>query len=256
MPNRLAGKVATITGAASGFGAAGAIKFAAEGAKVVVADLNEVKGKEVVEQIRASGGEAFFVRTDVTSEADTIALAAAAVDRYGKLDIVWANAGMAHGSLAIPDISIELFHKVFDVNVLGPFLTVRASIPALQEAQTSSVIITASLSGIKARPNLSAYQASKGAAIMLSRSFAIELAPIGVRVNSICPVAAETPMLPVFLEGMKVDGQHARAGLAAALPLGRLAVPEDIANGALFLASDESSLITGAELNIDAGARL
>ncbi len=251
---RLAGKVATITGAASGFGAAGALMFAREGARVIVADLDEDKGKGVVEAIASAGGEAIFVRTDVTDEKDTRGLAAAAVEHFGKLDIVWANAGIGHGHLPIADIPLELFHKVFDVNVLGPFLTVRDSIPALKAAGSASVVVTASLSGVKARPNLSAYQASKGAAIMLAKSLAIELAPLGIRVNAINPVAADTPMMDTFVDGMPVSADVARARLAASLPLGRLAVPDDIAAAALFLASDESALITGTSLGVDAGA--
>ncbi len=254
MSQRLEGKVATITGAASGFGAAGAIRFAAEGAKVIVADLDEKAGSEVVARITAAGGEAFFLRTDVTQEDDTRRLAEVAMERYGKLDVVWANAGRAHPFLPITEIPLDLFRAVFAVNVLGPFLTIRDSIPALKAAGSSSVIITASLSGLKARPNLTAYQASKGAAIMLAKSLAVELAPIGARVNAINPVAGDTPMMNTFLDGI-ADGDAARKAVAAALPLGRLAQPDDVANAALFLASDESSLITATDLGVDAGAR-
>ncbi len=249
---RLRDKVAVITGAGSGMGAEGARVFAREGAKVVVADINDAGGNETVQTVHAAGGEAIYVHTDVTVESDCRALAAAAVDRFGKLDIVWANAGIAHPFIPIEKISLDLYHKVMDVNVLGPWLTIREALPALRKADNASVVITASLSGLKARADLSVYQSSKGAAVMLAQSLAMEFAPIGIRVNSVCPVAADTPMLPEFIPDLE---DATRRAISSAIPLGRLATAADVANAALYLASEEAAMITGLALRVDGGAR-
>ena len=249
---RLDDKVAVITGAGSGMGAEGARMFAREGAKVVVADINDDGGLETVASVQAAGGEATYVHTDVTMEEDCRALAAAAVDRFGGIDIVWANAGIAHPFIPIEQISLDLYHKVMDVNVLGPWLTIREALPALRRADNAAVVITASLSGLKARADLSVYQSSKGAAVMLAQSLAMEFAPIGIRVNSVCPVAADTPMLPEFIPNLE---DEARTAISSAIPLGRLATAADVANAALFLASQEAAMVTGLALRVDGGAR-
>lgn len=249
---RLRDKVAVITGAGSGMGAEGARVFAREGARIVVADINDDGGSKTVASVRDAGGEAIYIHADVTIESDCRALAAAAVDRFGQLDIVWANAGIAHPFIPIEEISLDLYHRVMNVNVLGPWLTIRAALPALRKADNAAVVITASLSGLKARADLSVYQSSKGAAVMLAQSLAMEFAPIGIRVNSICPVAADTPMLPEFIPNLE---DETRSAISSAIPLGRLATAADVAHAALYLASDEAAMVTGLALRVDGGAR-
>ena len=246
---RLQGKVALITGAASGIGRAGALLFSAEGAEVVVADIDEKGGEETASLVRSQGGSATFVEADVTKEEDCTNMVQVALDRYEKLDVVWANAGATHRFMPIDEISVDTFDKIVSVNAKGPWLTARQALPALRNNGGGAIVITASLSGLKARADLSAYQLSKGAAVMLTKSLAKELAPLNIRVNSVCPIAAETPMLPVLVE----DASDQEA-MASVVPLGRLGKPDDMAYAALYLASDEASLITGINLPVDGGA--
>ena len=250
---RLKDKVALITGAGSGMGRAGAQLFAAEGARVVVVDINDAAAKETVETVRANGGDAVAVTGDVSRAEDNEAAVRIAVETYGGLDIAWANAGLPQAFRSITEIEADEFDRLMGVNARGPWLGARAALPAMKERGGGSFIITASLSGLKGRPDASAYQASKGAATMLTRSLAREFGPHGIRVNAVCPLAAETPMWAQFMDNY-LDKDEAAVTFAKAVPLGRLAYPEDIAKAALFFASDDSVFISGVNLPVDGGS--
>ena len=249
---RLANKVAVITGAGSGLGRASAILFAKEGAKVVVADINDAGGKEAVAAISSSGGEAIFVHTDVSKASDAENLIKATKDKFGKIDILFNNAGVPHRPTPIENLDESLWDRIFSVNVKGIFLITKSAFPVMKEAGGGVVINLASISGLRPRPGSSAYATSKAAAIMLTKELALEGAPKNIRVNAINPVAADTPMLPGLLpEG--VDMNEAKKALIDTVPLGRLAKPEDVAYAALYLASDESAMLTGTSINVDGG---
>lgn len=249
---RLNNEVALITGGGSGMGRAGAIRFAAEGARVVVVDINQQAAEETRDLIAQAGGEAIAVRADVASAADNEAAVAAAIERFGKLTIVWANAGIPAPATPIEETAPETFDRLFAVNSRGPWLAARAAAPALREAGGGSIVITASLSGLKGRPGNSAYASSKGAAAMLTKALAVEFAP-DIRVNSVCPVATDTPMLPEFTKTAP-DPDAARDKVVSGIPMKRLATADDIANAALFLASSEAAMITGHNLPVDGGS--
>ncbi|AKS32056.1 SDR family NAD(P)-dependent oxidoreductase [Mycolicibacterium goodii] len=248
---KLENKIAVVTGGGSGMGRAGAILFAKEGARVVVADLDEVAAKEVAAEVSGSGGEAVAVSADVATLEGNEAIVSAAVDTFGGIDIFWANAGVAAPMSPVSEQSIEFFDTLMAVNAKGPWLGARAAMPQLRKRPVASFIITSSLSGFRARPNNSAYSASKGAAIQLTRALAVEFAP-DVRVNTVAPVSTETPMLRTFM-AKQDDIEATIAGQRAGVPLGRLARPEDIAKAALFLAGDDSEFITGITVPVDGG---
>lgn len=243
-------KVIIITGGASGMGRAGARLFVEHGARVVVADLNEEQAIETEKEISAGGGVCKGVRYDATSSADTEQLVESVLREFGKLDVAWANAGLAAPFSTVEAYDEGLMDRLMAVNIKGPWLMAKHAAPALK-ATKGSLIITASLSGLKGRANHSGYQAAKGGAVMLTRSLAKEFAPSGVRVNSLCPVAADTPMLPKFLD--EAGGLMSREELAQGIPMGRLATAEDIARAALFFASDLSEFVTGVNLPVDGG---
>ncbi len=243
-------KVIIITGGASGMGRAGARLFAEHGARVVVADLNEEQAGETAKEIAAAGGVCRGVRYDATSSAETEQLVATTIGEFGQLDVAWANAGLAAPFSTVEAYDEDLLDRLMAVNVKGPWLMAKHAAPALKESR-GSLIITASLSGLKGRANHSGYQAAKGGAVMLTRALAKEFAPAGVRVNSLCPVAADTPMLPKFLD--EAGGLMSREELAAGIPMGRLATAEDVARAALFFASDLSEFVTGVNLPVDGG---
>jgi len=249
---RLKDKVALITGAGSGMGRAGAELFAAEGARVVVVDINETGAKETVAQVQSNGGEALAVTGDVGKVEDNEAAVQAAVENYGGLDILWANAGLPQAFRSITDIEPDEFDSLMAVNARGPWLAARAALPVLRARGGGSFIITASISGLKGRPDASAYQTSKGAAVMLTRSLAKEFGQYGIRVNSVCPLASETPMWAKFMDNY-MDKDQAAEVFAKAVPLNRLAFPEDIAKAALFFASDDSVFVSGVNLPVDGG---
>lgn len=249
---RLSDEVALITGGGSGMGRAGALRFAAEGASVVVADLNEDAARDTVRLVEEAGGKATAVRTDISVAADNARAVAAATAAFGKLSIVWANAGIPHASTPIEDLDSEEFDRIFAVNARGPWLTAQAAIPALRANGGGAIVFTGSLSGLKARAGNSIYASSKGAVVMLTRVLALELAP-QIRVNCVNPVATDTPMLPSFMANAP-DPAGVRKALTQAVPLKRLATAEDIANAALFLVSSEAAMITGVNLPIDGGS--
>jgi len=249
---RLANKVALITGAASGFGRASACLFAKEGCTVVVVDLREDAGRETVAAIQADGGEGMFVRADVADRGDAEGMVRAAVDAYGRLDIVFNNAGIPMRPTPVEEIDEAAWERLFAINVTGVWHGCKYAIPVLKAQHGGVILNTASTAGVRPRPNLVAYAATKGAVIALTRGLALELAPHGIRVCAISPVAADTPMLPGFLApGADLDA--ARRALIGAIPLGRLTVADDVANAALYLASDEAAMVTGINLEVDGG---
>lgn len=242
----LDGKVALVTGGASGIGLATVRLLAASGAKVVVADLDEAAATAAAEEV---GGTA--VRADVTSADDCAAAVAAAVDTYGHLDVVACNAGLTTYPTPAVDITESDFDATFAVNVKGAWLTARAAIGALKDAGGGAIVVTGSVMGERTRPGFAAYAPSKAAANHLARSLAVEHAPDGIRVNAVAPVATDTAMLEKFL-GTE-DPAAARGRFESSIPLGRLATPEDVASAICFLASDSASFLTGVVLPVDGG---
>jgi 3-oxoacyl-[acyl-carrier protein] reductase len=247
---RLRNKVAIVTGAGSGFGEGIARRFAQEGAKVVVNDINVAGGERVVREIAADGGSAAFCPGDVSSDADVAALVRFALDRFGDLDVVVNNAGTTHRNQPMLNVAEDEFDRIYRVNVKSLFLTARHAVPHFRRRHGGVFITVASTAGVRPRPGLTWYNGSKGAAIVTSRSMAAELAPDNIRVNVINPVAGETAMLADF---MGADTPEMRAKFVASIPLGRLSQPADIATAAVFFASDEAAFITGACLEVDGG---
>ena len=247
---RLAGKVAIVTGAGSGFGAGIATRYAQEGARVVVNDVHVAHGERVAEAITAGGGSARFCAGDVSRDADVAALVAFALATFGGLDIVVNNAGTTHRNQPMLDVGEAEFDRIYAVNVKSLFLTARHAVPHFRAMRGGVFITIASTAGVRPRPGLTWYNGSKGAAIVTSRSMAAELAKDNIRVNVINPVAGETAMLKDF---MGEDTPERRAQFVASIPLGRLSQPSDIATAAVFFASEEASFITGACLEVDGG---
>jgi len=247
---RLEGKIAIVTGGASGFGAGIARRFAVEGARVVVNDLVADGAQRIAAEIVASGGTALACAGDVSSDLDVARLVAAALEGFGGLDVVVNNAGTTHRNQPMLDVPEAMFDRIYAVNVKSLFLTAKHAVPHFR-AQRSGVFITiASTAGVRPRPGLTWYNGSKGAAIVTSRSMAAELAPDNIRVNVINPVAGETGLLAEF---MGEDTPQRRAQFVASIPLGRLSQPSDVATAAVFFASDEASFITGACMEVDGG---
>ncbi|WP_296423022.1 SDR family oxidoreductase [Yoonia sp.] len=242
---RLQGKTAVVTGAGSGFGAGIARKFAAEGARVIVADINSDAAFEIAGQI---GGLA--VPCDVSDAVSVHKLAKSVFQYAGHLDILVNNAGVTHLPCALEDVSEEDFDRMFNVNMKSVYLTARAFVPHFKERKSGSILNVASTAGVSPRPQLNWYNASKGWMITATKTMAIELAPHGVRVNAINPVAGETPLLKSF---MGEDTPEMRAKFLSTIPLGRFSTPEDMGNAACFLCSDEASMITGVAMEVDGG---
>ncbi|MHA7875995.1 glucose 1-dehydrogenase [Roseivivax sp.] len=242
---RLEGKRAIVTGGGSGFGAGIARRFAAEGARVMVADINEEAARAVAEEI---GGLA--ARADVGSGPSVEAMARRAQEVMGGVDLLVNNAGVTHVPTPLEEVSEAEFDRVFAVNCKSVYLTARALVPAMKAAGRGAIVNVASTAGLSPRPKLNWYNASKGWMVTATKTMAVELAPFGVRVNALCPVAGETPLLASFLGE---DTPEMRAKFLATIPLGRFSTPGDLANAALFLASDEAAMITGTALEVDGG---
>lgn len=241
-------RVAIVTGAASGFGAEISRHYAREGAKVVVADLNEDGAKAVAAELGAS---AIAVKCDVAKRADIDKLVAAAIKKFGTVDIVVNNAGYTHKNRPMLEVDEATFDRMFDVNVKSIFLMMHAVVPEMRKNGKGVIINIGSVSGIRPRPGLVWYSASKAAANLMSKALAVELGPDNIRVNAICPVMSPTGMIADFM-GMP-DTPENRSKFVGNIPLGRLATPTDIAKAALYLASEQADFITGIELPVDGG---
>ncbi len=245
MAGRLNGKTAIVTGGGSGFGAGIAEAFAKEGARVMVADINGDGAENIAQNINGIAHQ-----VDVADPKSVEAMADAAYTSFGDVDILVNNAGVTHQSGALEDVSEDEFDHVMAVNNKAIFLAAKTFIPAMKKAQKGVILNVASTAGVSPRPNLSWYNASKGWAITATKAMAVELAPFGVRVNAINPVAGETPLLASF---MGEDTPEMRAKFLSTIPLGRFSQPEDMGHAAVFLCSDEASMITGVALEVDGG---
>ncbi|MBU6194487.1 MAG: glucose 1-dehydrogenase [Burkholderiales bacterium] len=246
--NRLSGKTALITGAASGFGAEMARQFAAQGARVLIADIQEGPAREVASGI---GAQAVALRCDVTVRADVDAAVAQARAQFGRLDIVVNNAGWTHRNKPLLEVSEAEFDRVYDINVKSIFHMTQAVVPLMREQGGGVILNIGSTAGIRPRPGLTWYNGSKGAVNLLSKSMAVELAPMKIRVNCIAPVIGHTALLESFM-GVP-DTPENRAKFISTIPLGRMSEPGDVARAAVFLASDEAAFITGVEFPVDGG---
>ena len=242
---RLEGKTAIVTGAASGFGAGIARTLARDGATVMVADIDETAARDVAAEI---GGIA--QRADVSLGASVAAMAQAARDAWGRVDILVNNAGVTHAPQPMEDVAEDAFDRVLAVNAKSVYLTARELVPAMKAAGSGAILNVASTAGLSPRPRLSWYNASKGWMITATKTMAVELAPDGIRVNALCPVAGETPLLSSF---MGEDTPEMRAKFLSTIPLGRFSTPQDMGEAAGFLCSDAASMITGVALEVDGG---
>lgn len=247
---RLQQKTAIVTGGSSGFGEGIAKRFAEEGCQVMVADINDEGGRRVVSDINAAGGRAAFQHCDVTLDADWASLVKATLATFGALTTVINNAGTTHRNQPMLDVPEEMFDRIYAVNVKSLFHSARHCVPVLRDAGGGVFVNIASTAGVRPRPGLTWYNGSKGAAITTSRSMAVELAPLRIRVCTINPVAGETPLLADF---MGQDTPELRAKFMSVIPLGRFSRPLDVANTALWLASDEAEFITGTCIEVDGG---
>ena len=243
--NRFGGKTVIVTGGALGFGEAISRTFAAEGANVVVADLNYAGAQAVASSLPS----AIAVEIDVSDAEHTEAMAAVAMSAYGRIDVLCANAGIPHRSCALIDLALEDFDRMFAVNVRSIYLGAKYCVPHMQEG--SSIISTASIGGIRPRPRMTAYNASKGAVLTLTRGLAVELAP-KIRVNAVCPVSAATGF-DAIASGMETMPENVEQSVVRGIPMGRRCTPQDVANAIVFLASDEASFLTGVCLDVDGG---
>ena len=245
---RLNNQVAIVTGAASGFGAEIARQYIHEGAKVALADINEAGAKALAAEL---GANALAVRCDVTQRADIDALVARTVQQFGTLDIVVNNAGWTHNNQPLLGVDEATFDKVFNINVKSIFHMTHAVVPIFRAKKHGVILNIGSTAGIRPRPGLTWYNASKGAVNLMSKSMAVELAPDNIRVNAICPVMGATGLLEAFM-GMP-DTPENRKKFIATIPMGRLSTPKDIAKAAVFLASSDAEFITGVEFPVDGG---
>ncbi len=242
---RLQGKTAIVTGGASGFGAGIATKFVAEGATVMIADLNAEGARAKAEELGCLG-----VSVDVSDAASVQAMYEAAMQAMGLPDIVVNNAGITHVPQGLEYVTEDDFDRVFAVNCKSVYLTARAFVPGMKERGTGCILNVASTAGVSPRPKLNWYNASKGWMITATKAMAVELAPEGIRVNAINPVAGETPLLASF---MGEDTPEMRAKFLSTIPMGRFSTPEDMGNAACYLCSDEASMVTGVCMEVDGG---
>ena len=244
---RLKDKTAIVTGAGSGFGKGIAMRFAKEGARVGVIDINAEAAREVASQI---GNSAFAMEADVSIDGDVSRMVQEALDRWGQLDILVNNAGTTHRNQPMTEVTEEEYERIFAVNVKSVYLSARHVVPVMKKQGFGVILNVASTAGVRPRPGLVWYNTSKGAMMTATKAMAIELAGEKIRVNAINPVAGETGMLHLF---MGEDTHEKRAQFISSIPLGRLSLPEDMANAALFLCSDEAEMITGLCMEVDGG---
>jgi len=250
---RLGNKVAIVTGAGSGFGEGIAARFAQEGAKVVVNDINAAAGERVAEAIRKAGGSAQFVQADVTRDADWARLVQGAVSSFGRLDVVVNNAGWTHRKKPFLEVTETEFDKVYAVNVKSVYLSARHALPAFRRQGGGCFVNIASTAGLRPRPGLIVYNSSKAAVILMSKAMAGEFGPDKVRVNCVNPVFSPDTALSAEFAGGALTPE-VRAAYLATIPLGRFSTPLDVANACLYLASDEAAMISGVCIEVD-GAR-
>ena len=244
---RLKDKTAIVTGAGSGFGKGIAMRFAKEGARVGVVDINAEAAREVASQI---GDSAFAMEADVSIDGDVSRMVQEALDRWEQLDILVNNAGTTHRNQPMTEVTEEEYERIFAVNVKSVYLSARHVVPVMKKQGFGVILNVASTAGVRPRPGLVWYNTSKGAMMTATKAMAIELAGEKIRVNAINPVAGETGMLHLF---MGEDTPEKRAQFISSIPLGRLSLPEDMANAALFLCSDEAEMITGLCMEVDGG---
>ncbi|WP_164660639.1 SDR family oxidoreductase [Tropicibacter sp. Alg240-R139] len=244
---RLQGKRAIVTGGGSGFGAGIVAKFVSEGARVMIADINMDAARDTAKQM---DGDAIAHQVDVGDPVSVDSMAEAALAKLGHLDILINNAGVTHLPTPLEDVREADFDRMFNVNMKSVYLTARALVPHMKERGTGAILNIASTAGVSPRPNLNWYNASKGWMITATKTMAVELAPSGIRVNALNPVAGETPLLKSF---MGEDTPEMRAKFLSTIPLGRFSQPEDMGNAACFLCSDEASMITGIAMEVDGG---
>ena len=244
---RLKDKTAIVTGAGSGFGKGIAMRFVKEGARVGVIDINAEAAREVASQI---GNSAFAMEADVSIDGDVSRMVQEALDRWGQLDILVNNAGTTHRNQPMTEVTEEEYERIFAVNVKSVYLSARHVVPVMKKQGFGVILNVASTAGVRPRPGLVWYNTSKGAMMTATKAMAIELAGEKIRVNAINPVAGETGMLHLF---MGEDTPEKRAQFISTIPLGRLSLPEDMANAALFLCSDEAEMITGLCMEVDGG---
>jgi len=249
---RLRNKVAVITGAGTGFGEGIARAFVREGAKVVIADIDVDRGLRVAEEINGPNpNHALFVETDVGRDVDSRRMVETAVERFGHLDILVNNAGIAHPAKSMLAVTEDEFDRLFAVNVKSIFLAARHVVPVFQQRGAGAILNIASTAAERPRAGLTWYNASKGAVVTATRSMAVELAPLKIRVNAINPVLGDTGILRAFVGGE--DTEEKRREILRTIPLNRLAKASDVANAALYLASDEATFVTGISLDVDGG---
>ncbi|MEL6436126.1 MAG: SDR family oxidoreductase [Pseudomonadota bacterium] len=247
MGDRLQGKSAIITGGGSGFGEGMAKRFAEEGCRVLVADLNEKSAERVASEI---GEAAIAIRADVSMKSDIETMIETAIDAFETVDILVNNAGYSHKNGTLLDVTEDDFDLITDVNMKAIFHATQLIVPHMRDNGGGNILTTASTAGLRPRPGLTWYNASKGWTVTATKSMAVELAPDNIRVNCICPVAGETGMLATF---MGQDTPEIRERFKSVIPLGRFSTPLDIANAALWLVSDEANFITGVALEVDGG---
>lgn len=244
---KLQGKTAIVTGGAQGFGAGIVRRLLEDGARVMIADINGDAAETLAAEL---GDGASAAQVDVASGASVNAMAEAALSAFGTLDILVNNAGITHLPKPMETVEEDEFDRVCAVNMKSVYLTARALVPGMRAQGSGAILNIASTAGLSPRPNLSWYNASKGWMITATKTMAVELAPHGVRVNALCPVAGETPLLKSFLGE---DTPEMRARFLSTIPLGRFSQPEDMGNAAAFLCSEEAAMITGVAMEVDGG---
>ncbi|WP_144546965.1 SDR family NAD(P)-dependent oxidoreductase [Bacillus sp. X1(2014)] len=245
---KLEGKTAIITGGGGGIGRSTAIRFAKEGARVAVADIDAAIGEETVSLIKRGGGEAIFLKTDVTDSEQLKALIDTTISSFGALHILFNNAGVGNSEVRSIDLAEEEWDRVIDINLKGVFLGIKFAIPELIKAGGGAIINTSSLLGLKGQKYMSAYNASKAGVVTLTQNAALEYGKYNIRVNAIAPGVIDTPIIDQWKQNERKWPIISRANA-----LGRIGTPDEVANAVLFLASDEASFITGTTLSVDGG---
>ena len=245
---RLQDKIAIVTGGGGGIGRATAIRFADEGARVVVSDIHAESGEETVEQVRKMGGDAIFVKTDTANEGEMKALVEECEQHYGGLDILFNNAGVSNEEVKLADMSVDEWDRVLSINLRGVFLGMKFSIPLMEKSNGGAIVNTSSLLGFKGKKYMAPYNASKGGVITLTKNAALEYGSKNIRVNAVCPGVIDTNIVTPWKED-----ERKWPIISKANALKRIGQPEEIANAVLFLVSDEASYVTGTSLLVDGG---